>query len=93
VEFVRFWIRDFRSLDETPDIFCIDGSSDYSVRSGKHVRRNGKTDLARRLEVDDQLELGRLLNREITRVGAFDDFVDVRSSTTKLVCQIRSVDY
>ena len=39
--------------------------------------RNGQTDLLRGLEVDHQLELGRLLDRQIGRLGSFKNLVHV----------------
>src|SRR3970040_2366706 len=39
--------------------------------------RNGQAQGLGGLEVDDELELGRLLDREIGRLGALEDLVDV----------------
>ena len=36
--------------------------SDYSIRPRQHIRRNGQTDLLRGFQIDDQLELRRLLD-------------------------------
>ena len=58
-----------------------DVSSDDSIRPRQHVRRNRQTDLLGRLEIDDQLELHRLLYRKIGRFGAFYNFVDVNRRT------------
>jgi hypothetical protein len=52
-------------------------SLDHLVRSRQHVLRNRQTDLLRGFDVNDELELGRLLDREITRFCAFEDFIDV----------------
>jgi hypothetical protein len=39
---------------------------DHLVGDGEHVRWNGEAQRPRRLEVDDQLEFRRLLDRQIT---------------------------
>jgi hypothetical protein len=41
--------------------------------------RNGEAERLRGLEVDHQLELGRLLNRQIGRLGALQDFSGVNA--------------
>jgi hypothetical protein len=43
---------------------------DHLVGNGEQVRRNGKAKCFGSLEVDDQFELGRLLNRQIRRLRA-----------------------
>jgi hypothetical protein len=47
------------------------------VRALKDRRRDGETERLGDLEVDHQLELGRLLDGQIGRLGAFEDLVDV----------------
>ena len=39
--------------------------------------RHGEAERLGGLEVDDQLELGRLLDRQISRLGAFEDLSGV----------------
>jgi hypothetical protein len=46
------------------------GSSDDAIGSDEHIRWNGQSDLFGRFEIDHQLELGRLLDRQIGRLGA-----------------------
>ena len=48
------------------------------VRSRQHVRRNRQTDLLGGFEVDDEFELGGLLDRKIRGLGAFQDLVHIR---------------
>jgi hypothetical protein len=55
---------------------------DHLIRSHQHVGRNRQADLLRRLEIYHQLELRRPLHRQIGRLGAFKDFVDVEGSAT-----------
>ena len=50
------------------------------VRSRQHIRRDRQADLLRRFEIDDELEFVRLLHRQISRLGAFQNFVDVGGS-------------
>ena len=42
------------------------------------------------LEVDDQFELGRLLDRQVGRLRPFEDFVHVAGSAVKLVSPVYS---
>jgi hypothetical protein len=46
-------------------------SLDHFVRPRQHVRRNRHADLLRCLEIDDELEILRLLHGKIGRLGAF----------------------
>src|SRR5512147_2328157 len=52
-------------------------SLDHSVRSRQNIRWDRQTNLIRRLEINDQLKLHRLLDREIGRLGALENFIDV----------------
>ena len=52
-------------------------SSNYSVRPVQHRLRNRQADLLRRLEIDHQLELRRLLYRQIGGLGSLQDSVHV----------------
>ena len=57
--------------------------SDYPVRPRQYGRRNRQADLLCRLQVDDELELRRLLYGKLGRLGAFENFVDVRGGASK----------
>src|ERR1041385_460751 len=46
-------------------------SLDHPVRPCQHVRRDRKPDLLRGLQIDHELELGRLLDGETGRLRAF----------------------
>src|SRR4029077_944473 len=50
---------------------------DHLIRSRQHVRWNRQADLLGGFQIDDELELRRLLDRQIFRLGAFQDLVDV----------------
>src|SRR5882724_1564359 len=41
------------------------------IRSRQHIRRNGYTDLLGRFQIDDELELLRLLDGQVTRLRTF----------------------
>jgi len=56
---------------------CCLSSFDYSIRSRKHVRRNGETDLLGSFEIDDQLEFGWLFHREISWFSTLNNLVCV----------------
>ena len=49
----------------------------HPIRPLQHIRRDRQADLLRRLQVDDEFELRRLLHRQIGGLRAFEDLVDV----------------
>jgi hypothetical protein len=49
---------------------------DYLVGDGEQPRREAESERLGGVQVDDELELGRLLDRKIGRLGALDDFID-----------------
>jgi hypothetical protein len=55
-------------------------SLDYSIRSRQQIRRNRHADLPSGFQVYHQLKLHWLLHREISRLGAFENLVDVNGS-------------
>src|SRR5215831_10062332 len=57
-------------------------SFDDPIRPHQHIRRDRQADLLGRFEIDNELELHWLFDREIGRLGAFEDFVDVNSGAT-----------
>src|SRR5262249_57893995 len=60
-------------------------------RPSKHLRRNRNADLLRRLEIDHQLELRRLLHRQIGGLGALQDFVYIPGYKPIAVHEVRPV--
>ena len=60
-------------------------SLDQLVRPGEHLRRNRQADLLRRLQIDHQLELRRLLYRQITGLSFLQDLVHVICGAPKLI--------
>ena len=55
----------------------VEPSLDDFIRPREHVDWNCKTDLFCRLKVDHEFKLRRLLHRQISRFGAFQDLVNV----------------
>lgn len=49
------------------------GLFDHLISAGKQRRRDGQPQRLRGLEVDDQLELDRLLDRKVFRLSALED--------------------
>src|SRR5262245_36776215 len=66
-------------------------SLNHSVRTKEHRFRNRQSDLFRRFEIDDELELSRLLHREISWFGAFQNLVNVGGSASVQVGEARAV--
>src|SRR6266516_6127114 len=52
-------------------------SFDHLVGAPKQHRRHVEADRLGRLEIDHQLELGWLLDRQLARIRAFKDLVDI----------------
>ena len=53
------------------------GSFDHRVGAGEDRLRDCQAEGLRRLEIDDQLERGRLLNRQIGGLGAVEDLARI----------------
>src|SRR5713101_3479590 len=64
---------------------------DDLIRPQQERLRNREPDGLRRLEVDDQLELGRLLDGQVGRLGALQDLVNMAGSTPKEICDARTI--
>src|SRR6516164_8257777 len=60
-------------------------SFDHLVGASEERFGNRKADRFRGFDVDHQLELGRLLNRQITRLLAFEDATGVNADHAKRV--------
>src|SRR5438874_9405279 len=53
--------------------------------------RHGEAERLGRLHIDDQLEFGRLLNRQIGRLGAFENLIDVAACTAEQIGYVGTV--
>ena len=58
---------------------------DHRVGADKKRGRHGEAERFGSLHVDHQLELGRLLYRQIGGLGAFEDLVDVAARTVEQI--------
>ena len=56
-------------------------SLDDSVCPCQDVRRNRQADLLGSFEIDDELELLRLLDRKVSRLSAFQNLIHVSGGT------------
>ena len=57
-------------------------SLNYLIRPQQQRRRNRQAECLGGLEVDDEFEFRRLLDGQITRFGALQDFVDIGRNAT-----------
>src|SRR5712691_6505204 len=55
---------------------------DQLIRAQQQGLRDRQAERLRGLEVDDQLELGRLLHRQVGGLGALQDLIHVRGGLT-----------
>ena len=77
----------------TPYPGCVDRavSFDHLVGARQHARRHVKAERFGGLEVDHQLVLGRRLHRQVGRLLALEDAIDVAGGSPVLVGEIRPV--
>ena len=68
-------------------------SLDQLVRPGEHVRRDREADLLRRLEIDHELKLGRLLDRKVGGLGTLQDSVHIGGNAPVAVREVRPVGH
>ena len=58
-------------------------SLEQLVGASEHGAGNGQPEGLRRLEVNHEVELGRLLHGQVGGLGTLEDLVDVDSGTTE----------
>jgi len=68
-------------------------SLDHLVGAQENGGWNFQTDGSRRLEIDDQVELRRLLHRKISRLGAFENSIHILGRAAKLTIPVDAVGY
>ena len=64
---------------------------DHLVGDREHVLRYLDAERSRRLQVDGELELGRLQHRQVGGLRAFEDFTGIDADLTKRVHDVGSV--
>src|SRR5205807_342167 len=64
---------DLHRLDRTS--FGLAHSLDHLIGGGEQRRRHGETQRPRGLEIDGEIEFGRLLDRELGHLGALQQLV------------------
>ena len=70
---------EFAQHSITPLLHHSASSPDHPIRPRQHIRRNRQADLLRGFQIDDELELLRLLHWQVGGLGAFQDLVYIRS--------------
>ena len=66
-------------------------SFDHLIGSCEQRRRHCETKRLRGLEIDRQFVFGRCLHRQVGRLLAFEDAVDIARRSPKLIGRIRPV--
>ena len=65
---------------------------DDLVRSEQQRLRDREAERLRRLQVDDQLELGGLFDREVSGLGSLEDLVNVGGGAPVQVGRVRPIE-
>ena len=65
------------------EVSNVEPSLNDLVRPRQYIRWNRQTDLLGSFEIDDELELLRLLHRKISGLSAFENLVDHRRDALK----------
>src|SRR6516164_4458829 len=68
-------------------------SLDHLVGKNEHAGRNSEAERLGGGQVDDEIELGRLLDRDVARLCSAQNLVDVVGSAPELVRQAWSVGH
>jgi len=74
--------------------FCAAAKSllfDHLVSLSVQRGRYGEPERLCGLEIDDQFELGRLLDRKIGRLGTFQDAIDIRCGSSEEIERVNAV--
>jgi hypothetical protein len=74
----------------TPRTLCM-VSLDHLIRSRQHVRQNREADLFCGFQIDDEVELLRLLHREIGGLSAFYNLIDKDRRSAIQIDKIHSI--
>src|SRR5262245_64190387 len=61
----------------------VSSAFDDLVGAGKDCRRNGEAESLRGLEVDEEFEFGRLFDRQIGGLFAFENLVNIGTGTSE----------
>lgn len=68
-------------------------SFDHLIGGGKHHRRDGDAERLRGLQIDDKLEFGGLLHRQVGCLFAFENSAGVDAAQTSRLRNVASVTH
>src|SRR5215471_13724181 len=83
------WSKE-NSIQSSPLDFL---SFDHFICPRQHIRRNRQGDLLSGFEIDNELELLRLLHREVGGLGTLQNLVHVAGGAPVQVCKVHSVGH
>ena len=75
--------QNWRRIQFNPGIAAW--SLDHLICSEQHRLRNRQADLFRGFEIDDELKLGRLLDRKVGGFRTFEDLVNINGSAPETI--------
>src|SRR5687767_2007997 len=73
--------------------FSIEESSYDTIGSSEHIGWNSQSDLLGGFQINNQLELRRLLDGEIGGLGPFKYLVHIRSGATVQVGEVNAIEH
>src|SRR2546421_12523691 len=78
-------------LSEPRDGISRAGSLDHLVGAQEEISTDRQSERSRCFEIDDKLEFGGLLNRQVGRLRAFQNLVDISGGAQEQIGKARAI--
>src|SRR5437879_3449693 len=66
---------------------------DHFVGGSEQPCRNSQSERSHSLEIDNKFELRRLLDRQVSGLGALEDFIDIDGKISENAVKVRTVGH